>query len=75
MDPKAGKLKAWDFRGFWRKIATAADIPNNIQNRDSRPGAATEADLGADRQDAARAGPFKTENDRNLFAGGPGGEP
>jgi hypothetical protein len=90
MDPKAGKLKAWDlnaypmvmdelrllvglddiqradlpasgpmilreetgrpwndknFQGFWRKIATTAGIPNNIQNRDSRPGAATEADL------------------------------
>jgi hypothetical protein len=33
------------FARMWRIIATAAGIPANIQNRDSRPGAATEADL------------------------------
>jgi hypothetical protein len=33
------------FRYQWRTTATAAGIPANIQNRDSRPGAATEADL------------------------------
>jgi hypothetical protein len=40
--------RPWGDRSFqdtWRKIATAAGIPANIQNRDSRPGAATEADL------------------------------
>jgi hypothetical protein len=38
----------WSRKTFgtaWRKVADAAGIPNNIQNRDSRPGAATEADL------------------------------
>lgn len=38
----------WDrsvFKDRWRKIATAAGVPANIQNRDSRSGAATEADL------------------------------
>jgi len=32
------------FRDRWRKIARKAGIPDNIQNRDSRAGAATEAD-------------------------------
>lgn len=33
------------FSTKWRVIANAAGIPANIQNRDSRPGAATEADV------------------------------
>jgi len=32
------------FRDRWRKIARKAGIPDNVQNRDSRAGAATEAD-------------------------------
>src|SRR5262249_55423532 len=32
------------FRDRWREIARKADIPDNVQNRDSRAGAATEAD-------------------------------
>jgi len=48
----------WNVKHFqreWRKIATAAGIPSNIQNRDSRPGAATEADLaGAPREKTKR---------------------
>jgi hypothetical protein len=43
------------FRYQWRTTATAAGIPANIQNRDSRPGAATEAKLaGAPRDDIQR---------------------
>jgi hypothetical protein len=43
------------FRRAWRKIATAAGIPTNLQNRDSRPGAATEADVaGAPREKIQR---------------------
>jgi hypothetical protein len=34
-----------EFRRQWRLTARAAGIPNEIQNRDSRPGAATEAEL------------------------------
>jgi hypothetical protein len=38
------------FSRLWYVIATKADLPLNIQNRDSRSGAATEADLaGADK--------------------------
>jgi integrase len=48
----------WNVKHFqreWRKIAKAAGIPSNIQNRDSRPGAATEADLaGADKDKTRR---------------------
>jgi hypothetical protein len=32
------------FRDRWREIASKAGIPDNVQNRDSRAGAATEAD-------------------------------
>jgi hypothetical protein len=43
------------FARVWREIATAAGIPESIQNRDSRPGAATEAKLaGASRDDIQR---------------------
>ncbi len=38
------------FRDRWREIARKAGIPDNVQNRDSRAGAATEAD----RTDAPR---------------------
>ncbi len=47
----------WNAKHFqreWRKIATAAGIPKNIQNRDSRPGAATEADLAGAPKDKTR---------------------
>jgi integrase len=40
--------RPWGTRQFqydWRDMARAAGIPDNIQNCDSRPGAATEADL------------------------------
>jgi hypothetical protein len=33
------------FRDRWREIARKAGIPDNVQNRDSRAGAATEADV------------------------------
>lgn len=33
------------FKDRWRLIAKAAGLPASLQNRDSRPGAATEADL------------------------------
>lgn len=33
------------FARTWRKVARVAGVPDSIQNRDSRPGAATEADL------------------------------
>lgn len=43
--------RPWDHKRFaavWRKLATAVDIPNNVQNRDSRAGGITEAlDAGA----------------------------
>ena len=50
--------RPWDnrrFRRVWREAATAAGIPVKIQNRDSRPGAATEAkNAGAPRCDIQR---------------------
>lgn len=43
------------FRRKWRQIATAAGVPEAIQSRDSRPGAATEAKLaGAATADVQR---------------------
>jgi hypothetical protein len=43
------------FRYVWREVARLAGIAENIQNRDSRPGAATEAKLaGAPRDDIQR---------------------
>jgi hypothetical protein len=52
------KGRPWGDRSWqdmWRKMARAAGIPDNIQNRDSRPGAATEADLaGADEKKVQR---------------------
>jgi hypothetical protein len=47
----------WNVKHFqreWRKIRKAAGIPSNIQNRDSRPGAATEADLAGAPKDKTR---------------------
>src|SRR5262249_23708155 len=50
--------RPWSYQKFgeaWRKMAKAAGLPANIQNRDSRPGAATEAKLaGAPREDIQR---------------------
>jgi hypothetical protein len=45
-----------DFSRAWRKIATLAGLSSNIQNRDSRPGAATEADLAGADKDKVRRG-------------------
>jgi hypothetical protein len=43
------------FARTWRKVARAAGVPDTIQSRDSRPGAATEAKLaGAPRDDIQR---------------------
>jgi len=43
------------FREIWRVVARAAGVPTTIQNRDSRPGAATEADLaGAQKEKTQR---------------------
>lgn len=50
--------KPWEaktFRGKWRKIATAAGIPANVWNMDSRAGAITEGDEFADIRDVQRA--------------------
>jgi hypothetical protein len=44
------------FRENWRAIAEKAGIPANIQNRDSRPGAATEADIAGADKDKVRRG-------------------
>ncbi len=53
-----GEQRPWTasaFRQRWRALATKAGIPTSIQNRDSRPGAATEADLaGAQREKTQR---------------------
>jgi len=43
-----------EFRRQWRLCAEAADIPSNVQNRDSRPGAATEAELAGAPPDTVR---------------------
>lgn len=43
-----------EFRRQWRLCAKAAGIPSNVQNRDSRPGAATEAELAGAPPDTVR---------------------
>jgi hypothetical protein len=51
--------RPWGTRQFqydWRDAARAAGISDNIQNRDSRPGAATEADLAGADKDKVRRG-------------------
>jgi len=45
-----------EFRYYWRVIANAAGLPTLLQNRDSRPGAATEADLAGADKDKVRRG-------------------
>jgi hypothetical protein len=48
--------QAHDFRAFWRAVATAAGIPKNVWNMDSRAGAITEAtDSGAPLEDVRHA--------------------
>jgi hypothetical protein len=42
------------FQKIWREIARACGIPDNVQNRDSRPGAATEAELSGAPKDTIR---------------------
>jgi hypothetical protein len=55
------------FQRQWRRIATAAGIPSKIQNRDSRAGAATEADLaGAQKKLGLRSASL--EHRTNTFA-------
>lgn len=46
----------WRFGIIWRKVAAAAGLPATLQNRDSRPGAATEADLAGAPIDKTRRG-------------------
>jgi integrase len=51
--------RPWHRNSFalvWRKIARAAGIADNIQNRDSRPGAATEADVAGAPQEKIQRG-------------------
>lgn len=58
-DSSRMKGRPWvtnQFARVWRKVADAAGIPGNIQNRDSRPGAATEADLAGADKDKVRRG-------------------
>lgn len=44
------------FRRLWRQIATAAGVPKQVQNRDTRAGAITEAiESGASLEDARKA--------------------
>jgi hypothetical protein len=44
------------FRRLWRQIATAAGVPKDVQNRDTRAGAITEAiESGASLEDARKA--------------------
>jgi hypothetical protein len=45
-----------EFKDRWRAIARAAGLPDALQNRDSRPGAATEADLAGADKDKVRRG-------------------
>jgi hypothetical protein len=45
-----------EFRYYWRLVARAAGLPDALQNRDSRPGAATEADLAGADKDKVRRG-------------------
>src|SRR5262249_41660920 len=43
-----------NWRRWWRIIAGEAGVPDTIQNRDSRPGAATEADIGGVERERVR---------------------
>jgi Phage integrase family len=43
-----------EFRRQWRECANSAGLPRNVQNRDSRPGAATEAELAGAPSDTVR---------------------
>ena len=53
VDSKTGQpFEYQDFRRRWRLIADAAGIPDEVQNRDSRPGGITEArNAGAAKDD------------------------
>lgn len=43
VDPRTGlPFRSRSFTELWRKIATAAGVPKNVQNRDSRAGGITE---------------------------------
>jgi hypothetical protein len=58
------------FRDRWREIARKAGIPDNVQNRDSRAGAAMEADRGGRtaREGQADARPLQRGHDGRLSA-------
>jgi integrase len=64
----------WDtkFRTRWRQIARACGIPDAVQNRDSRPGAATEAELaGAPKETVQRLlGHSRAETTEIYLRGG-----
>jgi integrase len=53
VDSKTGQVFEYEeFRRRWRMIARAAGIPDEVQNRDARPGGVSEArSAGADRDD------------------------
>jgi hypothetical protein len=52
------------FRYRWRVLARAAGLPDEIQNRDSRPGAATEADVAGARRRRKSSVPSATARRR-----------
>lgn len=54
VDEETGRpYLTWKFRKLWRAIATTVGVPQDVQNRDTRAGAITEAkDAGASLDDA-----------------------
>jgi hypothetical protein len=44
------------FRHNWRVVARAGGLPDEIRNRDSRPGAATEADVAGASEEKIKRG-------------------
>jgi integrase len=44
------------FRHNWRVVARAGGLPDEIRNRDSRPGAATEADVAGAPEEKIKRG-------------------
>lgn len=67
VDPRTGlPFRSRSFTELWRKIATAAGVPKNVQNRDSRAGGITEGiealdgDMEAPRIAAGHSNPETT---------------
>ena len=55
VDPETGlPYQAWKFRRIWRRVATAARVPRNTWNMDSRAGAITKAFAGGANPDDIR---------------------